>query len=133
MNHREKGRLVLHLVIHYIQKHDIEMNRIILVPETRKIIYINHQPITCHCYLSVAPDQKNSWLIRGFTISVSIFSLPVFRQLLLRNGKISSKYLFWNEKTQRADDRWQQQSYFTSTSINYSIMYFQIGIIFQLS
>ena len=80
-----------------------------------------------------APWSEKLWLIRGFTISVSVFSLPVFRQLLLRNGKISSKYLFWNEKTQRADDRWQQQSYFTSTSINYSIMYFQIGIIFQLS
>ena len=32
--------------------------------------------------------------IHGFTISVPVLILPVFRQLLLRNGKISSKCLF---------------------------------------
>ena len=61
--------------------------------------------------------------IHGFTISVPVLILPVFWQLLLRNGKISSKCLFWNERTQRADSRWQQQSYFTSISINFSIIY----------
>ena len=33
----------------------------------------------------------------GFTISVPVLILPIFWQLLLRNGKISSKCLFWNE------------------------------------
>ena len=33
-------------------------------------------------------------LIHGFTISVPVLILPVSRQLLLRNGKISSKCLF---------------------------------------
>ena len=47
--------------------------------------------------------------IHGFTISVQVLLLPIFRQFLLRNGKISSKSLFWNERTQRADNRWQQQ------------------------
>ena len=64
--------------------------------------------------------------------SVSVLILPVFRQLLQRNGSISIKYLFWNEGTQRADSRWQQQVYFTSISINFSIIYFQIGIAFHL-
>ena len=53
-------------------------------------------------------------LIHWFTISVPVLTLPVFRQLLLRNGNISS--LFWNEWTQRAESRWLQQSYFTSIS-----------------
>ena len=42
------------------------------------------------------------------------------------------KSLFWNEGTQLVDSRWQQQSYFTSTSSNFSIVYFQIGIVLQL-
>ena len=33
-------------------------------------------------------------LIHGFTISVPVLILPIFRQFLLRNGKISSKSLF---------------------------------------
>ena len=33
-------------------------------------------------------------VIHGFTISVPVLILPVFRQLLLRNEKISSKCLF---------------------------------------
>ena len=53
-------------------------------------------------------------LIHWFTISVPVLTLPVFRQLLLRNGNISR--LFWNEWTQRAESRWLQQSYFTSIS-----------------
>ena len=71
--------------------------------------------------------------IQGFTISVPVLTLPVFRQLLLRNGKISSKSLFWNERTRRTDSRWQQESYFTSTLISFSITLFQIGVIFWLN
>ena len=43
--------------------------------------------------------------IHGFTISVPVHILPVSRQLLLRNRKISSKSFFWNEWTQHADSR----------------------------
>ena len=59
--------------------------------------------------------------------------LPVFRQLLLRNGNISSKCLIWNEWTQQTDGKWQQESYFTSTLINFSIIYFQTGNIIELN
>ena len=69
-------------------------------------------------------------LIHRFTISVLVLVLPVFLQLLLRNRKILSKFLFRNGWTQHADSRWQQEGYFTSTLI-FSIIYFQIGIIFQ--
>ena len=71
-------------------------------------------------------------LLHRFTISVPVLIWPIFWQLLLRNGKIWSKSLFWNEQTQGADSRWEQQSYFTSTSSNFSIIYFQIDIVFQL-
>ena len=67
------------------------------------------------CVESVVSNLKQSSTIHGFTISVPILILLVFRQLLLRNGKISSKFLFWNERTQRADSRRQQESYFRST------------------
>ena len=62
-------------------------------------------------------------LLHGFTISVLVLILPVFRYLLLRNGNVSSEYLFWNERPQRADSKWQQESYFTSTLINFSIIF----------
>ena len=62
-------------------------------------------------------------LLHGFTISVLVLILPVFRCLLLRNGNVSSEYLFWNERPQRADSKWQQESYFTSTLINFSIIF----------
>ena len=45
----------------------------------------------------------------------------------------SCKSLLWNEQTQRADSRWKQQSYFTTTSINFSPIYFQIGIMLRLN
>ena len=68
--------------------------------------------------------------IHGFTISFSVLILPWFWQMLLRNWKISSKSLFWMWK-QRANSRWQQQSYFTSILNNFSSRNFQIGIIFD--
>ena len=52
-----------------------------------------------------------------------------FSAVVAKNGKISSLSLFWNK---HADSRWQQQSYFRSTSSDFSIIYFQIGIVFQL-
>ena len=52
-----------------------------------------------------------------------------FLAVVAKKWKISGKSLFWNERTQRAHSRWQQESYFT----NFSIIYFQIGIIFQLN
>ena len=80
--------------------------------------------------------------MHGFTISVPVLILSIFipiahlyypfitiTQLLLRNGKISSKSVFWIERTQRAISRWQQQSYFRSFLNNFSIIHFQIGII----
>ena len=60
--------------------------------------------------------------MHGFTISVLVLILPVFRHLLLWNGKILSKYLFWNVRTKRPDSKWQQESYFTSTLIYFSII-----------
>ena len=66
---------------------------------------------------------ENITAIHGFTISVQVLIFPFF----------SCKSLLWNEQTQRADSRWQQQSYFTTTSINFSIIYFQIGIMLQLN
>ena len=45
-------------------------------------------------------DDLSSFLvIHGFTISDPVLILPIFRKLLLRNGNISSKCLFWNEQT----------------------------------
>ena len=55
-----------------------------------------------------------------------------FLTVVAKKWKIWSKSLFWNERTQGADSRWEQQSYFTSTSSNFSIIYFQIDIVFQL-
>ena len=59
-----------------------------------------------------------------------------FSAIVLRNGKISSKSLFWNKQKQCADSRWKQQSYFTSISINFSIfklvVYFSSIIISQI-
>ena len=46
-----------------------------------------------------------------------------------KNGKILSKSLFWNEWAQREDSRWTQES----TFISFSIIYYQIGITFQLN
>ena len=51
-------------------------------------------------------------------IPVPVLIFSVFGQLLLRNRKIWSKSLFWNERTHRADSRWQQESYFIRTLIN---------------
>ena len=59
---------------------------------------------------SLKETNVSRHVIHGFTISVPVLVFFVFRQLLLSNGKISSKYLFWNERTQRADGRWQQES-----------------------
>ena len=53
---------------------------------------------------------KLPWLgfpaIHGFTISIPVLVLLIFWRLLLRDGKTSSKCLFWNDQTQRtvADD-----------------------------
>ena len=49
--------------------------------------------------------------ICGLRISVPVLILPVFWQFLLRNGNISNKSLFWKERTQYVDSRWQQQSF----------------------
>ena len=63
-------------------------------------------------FLSYSPGYNSPWecgkcrqlsiaklWIHGFTVSVPVFILPIFQQLLLRNRKISSKCLFWNEQT----------------------------------
>ena len=79
-------------------------------------------------------EYQNLWsTLHRFTNSVPVLILPIFWKLFLRNGKILSKPLFWNKQTQHADSRWQQHSYFTSTSINFSIIYFQIGSVLQLN
>ena len=71
---------------------------------------------------------KLSALIHGFTIPVPILIFPIYWQLLLRNGKISSKYLFWKERTQRWDSIWQHYTYFKSTLNSLSIIQSQILI-----
>ena len=52
--------------------------------------------------------------IRGFTLSISVLILHIFRQLLLWNRKISSKSLLWFKPMQRADSN---NSYFTNISV----------------
>ena len=47
----------------------------------------------------LVPIFKIQITIHGFTISVLVLKLPTFWQLLIRNGKISSQCLFWNEQT----------------------------------
>ena len=49
--------------------------------------------------------------IHRLTISVPVSILPIFRQFSLRNGNILSKSLFWKERTQCVDSRWQQESF----------------------
>ena len=49
--------------------------------------------------------------INRLTISVPVFILPVFWQFFLRNGNILSKSLFWKERTQCVESRWQQKSF----------------------
>ena len=68
-------------------------------------------------------DSMYLGTIHGLTTSVTVFILPVFGQLLLRNGKILSKSLFWKERTWRADSRSQHESHFTSTLVNFSIIF----------
>ena len=92
------------------------------------IIFYCSMKIDWLCFLSL-----KSYRYFCSSSSISVLILSVFRHLLLRNWKISSKSLFWNKWTQHADRRWQQESYFTSTLINCSIIYLQIGIIFQLN
>ena len=87
----------------------------------------------CSVFSRIEIEYGDFQAIHGISISVPVLILPVFRELLLRYGKLLSKSLFWNERKQRADSRWQQESYFTSTSINFSTIYFQIDIIFQLN
>ena len=65
---------------------------------------------------------------QGFAISVPVLILPIFRRLLLRNSKFSSKCLFSNEQTQRADSRWQQQTYYKSILNKFDIIQFQIAL-----
>ena len=74
----------------------------------------------------------NIW-IHGFIISVPVLVLPIFRQLLLRNRKISCKSLFWIERTLSANNRWQQQSYFKGFLNNFDITHFNIGIILRFN
>ena len=57
--------------------------------------------------------------------------LPVFWELLLRNGNISSKFLFWYKRTQHAGTKWQQKSYFTSTSITLALYIFKLVLYFN--
>ena len=47
----------------------------------------------------LVPIFKIQITIHGFTISVLVLKLPIFWQLLIRNGKILSQCLFWNEQT----------------------------------
>ena len=98
--------------------------------------------ITSHLiliWLSLCKSSKQSTrlgyltlLIHGYTISVPVLILAVFRQLLLRNGKISSKSLFWNERTQRADSRKVTSQAPQVTLVLYIlklVLYFNLNII----
>ena len=92
-------------------------------PLKRQIDLLREQIIDSkESHIKVKHNSKCHDKIHGFTISVLVLILPVFRQLLLWNGKIWSKYLLWNVRTKRADSKGQQESYFTSTLINFSII-----------
>ena len=98
-----------------------------------KLTSVHFKIVPQICLKKKALTDLRQSTIHRFTVSVPVLILPVFRQLLLINGIISSKSLFSNEQTQCLDSRRQRQSYFTSTSINFSILYFQIDIIFLLN
>ena len=73
-------------------------------------------------------------LIRRFIISAPVLILPIFfGSFCYETKKVTSKALFWNERRQWTNITWKQRFYFTSTSTNFSITNFQIGIIFQLN
>ena len=76
----------------------------------------------CISFNGTLGSTVSSIWIHGFTTSVPVLILPAFWQLLLRNKKSSSKCLFWNKQTQRADNRWEQKSYFTSTLISLTLV-----------
>ena len=79
--------------------------------------------IFCLPLLWLMFNSHRNQLIHGFTISVPLLILPIFRRLLPRNGKISSKCFETTEHSvQTADD----DSKLTS---NFSIIKFQIRII----
>ena len=57
--------------------------------------------------------------IHGFTISVPVLILTIFWQLLLRNGKMSSKCLFWKERTYAALNLYYLDATVISNQIKY--------------
>ena len=71
------------------------------------------------------------FLYTAFTISVPVFILHSYRQLLLGNGEISTKTVFLFRRTLRADSRLQQQKSFKNTLTNFSTMHIQTCIIFR--
>ena len=76
----------------------------------------------------------DSWnnTMPGFTISVPVFILPIFQQLLLRNGKISSKSFALN----RANTTCKQQmttKLFHNFLNKFNTINFQIGIILRFN
>ena len=80
--------------------------------------------------ISFLRDTKK--VIHGFTILVRVLILPVFRQLLLRNRKMSSKSLFWNERTQRTVSR--NNSKITSQALQLTLVLyiFKLVLYFNL-
>ena len=72
--------------------------------------------------------------VHGFTISSVPIILPVFRKLLLRNENFRVIIFFEtsDHNLQTAYYNSKVTSQATSTSNNFSSIYFQIGIIFQL-
>ena len=58
--------------------------------------------------------------IHGFAVLVPVLILPISRRLLLRNGKVLSKCLFWSKRTQCADSN--DNSKLTSQVVLYSFI-----------
>ena len=77
--------------------------------------------------ISFLHDTKK--VIHGFTM---VLILPVFRQLLLRNRKMSCKSLFWNERTQRTVSR--NNSKLTSQALQLTLVLyiFKLVLYFNL-
>ena len=74
------------------------------IMSTRVITVLNTGTAFLFSWLKCMFNLGHAWL-HGFTISVPVLILAVFWQLLLRNKKISSKSLFWKERTQHVDSR----------------------------
>ena len=69
-----------------------------------RLIFCFYYELWNFCWSYIMLLWTPSFPIHGFKISVPLLVLVVFWQLLRRNGQISSKSLFWKQRTQRTDN-----------------------------